>query len=257
METRAFGLVIIGDEILSGRRSDKHLPKAIELLGRRGLRLAWVRILGDDRSRIAGGLKETFATGDIVFAFGGIGATPDDHTRQAAAEALHKTLQLHPDAEREIRERFGAETTAHRLEMGRYPAGSEIIPNPYNRIPGFSYADHHFLPGFPEMAWPMMEWVLDNRYASLHHREAWVEDSIAVFEAHESKIVDIMHTLESRHGVTAFSLPHLGSEALRMHIELGAKGTPEAVSAAMAEMRAEISRRAYEWCEMKDLRPAS
>ena len=248
-----FRLLIIGDEILSGRRQDKHLAKVIELLAGRGLRLSAASLIGDDRSRLVSTLRQSFASGDIVFSFGGIGATPDDHTRQSAALAAEKPLILHPDAEREIRIRFGAETTDLRLEMGRYPLGSEIIPNPYNRIPGFSYAEHHFLPGFPEMAWPMMEWVLDHKYRHLHHAHAWAEESIAVIEAHESKIVDIMERLESVYGVTVFSLPHLGSEALRAHIELGAKGAPEAVASAMAEMRAELSKRGQAWSEVVDL----
>lgn len=246
-------LLIIGDEILSGRRQDKHLVKAIELLRLRGMRLSAASLIGDDRDRLTAVLRDSFASDDIVFSFGGIGATPDDHTRQSAALAAGKPLVLHPEAEREIRSRFGVDTTEHRLEMGRYPLGSKIIPNPYNRIPGFSYAEHHFLPGFPEMAWPMMEWVLDHKYRHLHHCVAWVEDSLAVYEAHESRVVDLMERLEARYGVTVFSLPHLGSESLRTHIELGAKGAPEAVSQAMAEMREELSRRGCAWGEMCNL----
>ena len=84
----AFGLVIIGDEILSGKRQDKHLPKVIELLAARGLALSWARYVGDDRERITATLRDALASGDIVFSCGGIGATPDDHTRQCAAAAL-------------------------------------------------------------------------------------------------------------------------------------------------------------------------
>jgi molybdopterin-biosynthesis enzyme MoeA-like protein len=84
----AFGLLIVGDEILSGKRSDKHFSKVIELLGARGLALSWMRCVGDERSRITADLKDAFASGDVVFSCGGIGATPDDHTRQCAADAL-------------------------------------------------------------------------------------------------------------------------------------------------------------------------
>ena len=131
----AFGAIIIGDELLSGRREDKHLGKVLELLKARGLRLASVRYVGDERPRLVQTLRESFATGDIVFSFGGIGATPDDHTRQAAAEALGLPLALHPEAEAEIRARFGDETTPQRLQMGVYPEGSEIIPNPLHLAP--------------------------------------------------------------------------------------------------------------------------
>ena len=91
-----FGLIIVGDEILSGKRADKHLPKVIELLGARGLPLAWARYVGDDRERITADLSDAFASGDVVFSCGGIGATPDDHTRQCAAAALGVPLALHP-----------------------------------------------------------------------------------------------------------------------------------------------------------------
>ena len=83
-----FGLIIVGDEILSGKRADKHLPKVIELLAARGLPLAYADYVGDDPVRITATLARAFASGDVVFSCGGIGATPDDHTRQCAARAL-------------------------------------------------------------------------------------------------------------------------------------------------------------------------
>ena len=90
--TSHFGIIIIGDEILSGKRADKHLPKVIELLGARGLQLAFANYVGDDPARITATLARAFAgareSGDVVFSCGGIGATPDDHTRQCAAKAL-------------------------------------------------------------------------------------------------------------------------------------------------------------------------
>ena len=83
---RALVTLVIGDEILNGKRQDKHFAHVIEVLVARGLTLDSAHYLGDDRERIAGMLRATIARGDIVFSFGGIGATPDDHTRQAAAE---------------------------------------------------------------------------------------------------------------------------------------------------------------------------
>jgi molybdopterin-biosynthesis enzyme MoeA-like protein len=80
-------LIVIGDEILSGKRTDKHLPKVIELLKARGLSLDYADYVGDDPERITAALKRAFASGDVVFSTGGIGATPDDHTRQCAARA--------------------------------------------------------------------------------------------------------------------------------------------------------------------------
>src|SRR3954469_9539472 len=92
------GLVIVGDEILSGKRADKHLPRLIELLSARGLQLGWAEYVGDKPERITETLRRAFAGGDIVFSCGGIGATPDDHTRQCAAKALGVELELHPQA---------------------------------------------------------------------------------------------------------------------------------------------------------------
>jgi len=153
-----FGAVIIGDEILSGKRVDKHFSWLAGEMAQRGLRLSWVEYLGDDRERLASVFARTRAAGDVVFSFGGIGNTPDDHTRQAAAAAFGVPLVLHPDAEREIRQRFAAdEVTPQRLLLGTFPEGSAIIPNPFNRIPGFMMHQHYFVPGFPQMAHPMLD----------------------------------------------------------------------------------------------------
>ena len=177
--TPTFGLIIVGDEILSGKRADKHMPKVIELLSARGLSLAYADYVGDNPDRITATLQRAFASADVVFSCGGIGATPDDHTRQCAARALGRDLSLHPEAEALIRERMqdvareqgvpyepDRSDNVHRLNMGMFPAGARIIPNPYNKIPGFSCDGPgggvvHFVPGFPVMAWPMIEWVLE------------------------------------------------------------------------------------------------
>ncbi|HEX6529361.1 MAG TPA: competence/damage-inducible protein A, partial [Burkholderiales bacterium] len=175
-----FGAFIIGDELLVGKRQDKHLPFVIEALAKRGLRLSWACYLGDEPQRITDALKKSLGSSDVVFSFGGIGATPDDHTRQCAAAALGVSLEIHRDAEREIRARFGGEVTPQRLQMGEFPAGSRIIPNPVNRIPGFTVGHHHFVPGFPQMAWPMVEWVLDTKYRERFDSQKWKEQSILV-----------------------------------------------------------------------------
>jgi molybdopterin-biosynthesis enzyme MoeA-like protein len=151
-------------------------------------------------------------------------------------------LALHPEAEREIRARFGAETTRERLEMGVFPQGAEIIPNPFNRIPGFSVRGHHFLPGFPQMAWPMAEWVLDTRYRHLFGQERWEEGSILVYEAPESRLVPVMREVGARFpGVKVFSLPSMGEDGSRRHVELGVRGDPAQVGAALEALRAAVS----------------
>ncbi len=245
-----FGLVIVGDEILSGKREDKHLPKVIELLRARGLALAWARYVGDDPARLEAALRDAFASGDVVFSCGGIGATPDDHTRQCAARALGVELQLHPQARRLILERMAdvaheqglafepdRPDNVHRLNMGVFPAGAEIIPNPYNKIPGFSVGHVHFVPGFPVMAWPMIEWVIDTRYAHLAHHARHVERSVVVFGAMEATLTPLMEELERRHGaIKVFSLPSVDHPVHGRHIELGVKGEPAAVEEAYTDL---------------------
>ncbi|MEG1051801.1 MAG: molybdopterin-binding protein, partial [Janthinobacterium sp.] len=102
----AIGLIIIGDEILSGKRTDQHFPKVVHMLKQRGLQLSWAEYVGDEPARLVALLKRSFASGDIVFSFGGIGATPDDHTRQAAADALGLPLVLHPQGKENIQQRI-------------------------------------------------------------------------------------------------------------------------------------------------------
>ncbi|CAG0999380.1 partial molybdopterin adenylyltransferase, partial [Rhodocyclaceae bacterium] len=81
-QTRSgFGALIIGDEIVRGKRKDRHFEALAERLAARRLHLAWAQYLGDDRARLTETLRRSFAGGDVVFSFGGIGVTPDDHTR--------------------------------------------------------------------------------------------------------------------------------------------------------------------------------
>lgn len=245
-----FGLFIVGDEILSGKREDKHFAKVIELLGARGLRLSWARYLPDERDTITAALEASFGSDEVVFSCGGIGSTPDDHTRQAAAAALGRPVVLHPEAEALIAQRCAemaakgqgsADMTTvenrQRLKMGEFPEGARIIPNPFNRIPGFAVEQHWFVPGFPVMAWPMIEWVLDTHYAAFFNLAPQAERALLVFETAESLIVPLMEEVEARFPeVRAFSLPSVGDgrdgRPNRRHIELGVKGPADQVDDA-------------------------
>jgi molybdopterin-biosynthesis enzyme MoeA-like protein len=257
----AFALIIIGDEILSGKRADKHLPKVIELLHARGLQLAHADYVGDSPERITQTLARAFAGGDVVFSCGGIGATPDDHTRQCAARALGQDLVLHREAELLIRERMqdlareqgtlyepDRSDNIHRLNMGVFPRGAQLIPNPYNKIPGFTCTAPsggivHFVPGFPVMAWPMIEWVLDTHYRHLFRSEAWVERSVIVFGAMEAALTPLMEEIERLHmQVKVFSLPSVDHPQYGRHIELGVKGSPDHVSSAYPALISGLSR---------------
>ena len=254
-----FGLIIVGDEILSGKRADKHLSKVIELLGARGLQLAWSHYIGDDRAALVQLYRRTFQSEDIVISCGGIGATPDDHTRQAAAVALAVPVSLHPEAASLISQRcaemalkghgsadMSTPENQQRLKMGEFPVGAEIVPNPFNRIPGFSVRNHWFVPGFPVMAWPMVEWLLDTHYAQYFNSHSSVERSLIVFEVAESLLTPLMEEVELRFpGVHSFSLPSVGDGAdgkpARRHVELGVRGAEESIiERAFSELRSRV-----------------
>jgi molybdopterin-biosynthesis enzyme MoeA-like protein len=146
-----------------------------------------------------------------VFSCGGIGATPDDHTRQCAAKALGRPLAAPARRGADPRAHAGhGEGAGHPLrarprrqhpppEHGRVPGGRRDHPNPYNKIPGFTVGDVHFVPGFPVMAWPMMEWVLDTKYSHLFRRDAYVEKSVIVFGSMEATLTPLMEQVEREH----------------------------------------------------------
>lgn len=242
-----FGAIIIGDEIMSGKRQDKHMARAITTMAERGIDLSWVQYLGDEPELIIATLRRTLAGSDVVFSFGGIGATPDDHTRQCAAAAAGVSLKLHPEAEAEIRGRFRDDpkgVTPQRLMMGEFPEGASIIPNPYNRIPGFTFRKHHFLPGFPEMAWPMLAWVLDTHYAHAGAERA-AEAAIIVREAGESQLIELMNEcLRAYPGLKVFSLPRVTPERF---IELGVRGNAAQVAEAIALLKSGVSNLGFPW----------
>ncbi|MCF8197630.1 MAG: competence/damage-inducible protein A [Sulfuritalea sp.] len=246
---KGFGALIIGDEITLGRREDKHFQKLVEIFAARGLVLDWATYIGDDRERLTETLRRSFASEDVVFSFGGIGNTPDDHTRQAAAAAAGVELKLHPDAEREIKARFAElkfELTDLQLALGNFPAGSSIIPNPYNRIPGFTLGQHHFVPGFPQMAWPMVEWVLDSFYSWRFNARPSSEAAILVWKGSEGALISLMRRIETDFPqIKAFSLPFLGTKEIQRHIELGVRGAPEQVPAAMEAIKRGVADLGY------------
>ena len=242
------GLLIIGDELLSGRRQDKHLSHCIDVLDRRELQLDWVRMTRDDAVLLQEEFRRICHSGDLCFSFGGIGATPDDITRQCVAAAWEVDLYRHPDAVHEIEARFGEGVYPQRIRMAELPQGSVIIPNPVNRVPGFSMDHLHCLPGFPEMAWPMMEWVLDTHYHDLASNKE-VEYALVLEDAHESELIELMETLLDKHtGIKVFSLPRF-LENDRRRLELGVKGERATALVAFAELKDALSSRGYTYTE--------
>jgi molybdopterin-biosynthesis enzyme MoeA-like protein len=243
----SIGALIVGDELLTGKRADKHLPHVIATLAARGLTLDFAHFVGDERGRLTSLLRDTFARGNLVFGFGGIGATPDDHTRQAVAAALGVPLVAHPEAVAGIVARFGAEAYPHRVLMAEFPQGATIIPNPVNNVAAFSIRHHHFMPGFPQMAWPMLDWVLATHYPNLV-REAPVERVVVVWDAGESQLLPLMNDIVERFPrVKLFSLPSFVGDGGRRRVELGVRGARADADAAFAPLLAGVQASGFPW----------
>jgi molybdopterin-biosynthesis enzyme MoeA-like protein len=235
------GAVIIGDEILSGRRTDTHLAAVIARLAPRGLRLNWVQMIGDDAELIEATLRQSRAAGAIAFCFGGIGATPDDLTRACAARAFDRPLVRHPEAERRIIAQFAEEAFPHRVHMADFPADVALIPNPVNNVAGFYLEQHFFMPGFPQMAHPMLDWILANPLNALG-LDDYCEQAVWTLGASENDLIVLMADLCAQFpDLKLFSLPTWqGKQRL---IELGFKGASAQVNQAMALLQTHLTTR--------------
>ena len=245
---KTFGIYIIGDEILSGKRQDAHLSFVVQALKTRGLQLAWANFLGDIPAQITSSLKASMARADVVFSFGGIGATPDDFTRQCAADAAGLPIERHLAAVAEIEAQYGEGAYPKRVLMADFPQGATLIPNPINRVSGFAINEHYFVPGFPEMSHPMITWVLDTYYPHLFHQQDYIEASILVMEAGESKLIDLMnHILAKYPDLKLFSLPKLDKQRTT---ELGVKGVASLVQAAMGDIKQGVTALNFPWTEV-------
>ena len=227
------GLYVIGDEILSGKRQDRHLENVSGLLRERGLQLSWVKFLGDDLDILVAEFQQSFKSDDLVFSCGGIGATPDDMTRQAVAKALGLELLIHPEGLKILESRakyFDGGLTEQRKRMVEFPVGASLIPNPVNKVPGFSIGQHFFVPGFPKMAQPMIQWVLEENYANLNNKD-YREWSVTLYEVPESDIADLMdeNNNEIREIRTVDMVDHEDNLALTEHFLdcLANKSTPQ------------------------------
>ena len=234
-------LLIIGDEILSGKRKDCHLENLIFLLSTRGMQLNQCLIIGDEPDLIVSSLRSLSSDGAIVFCCGGIGATPDDYTRKCAADAFSLPLTRHAEATRLIEERFAEAAYPKRILMADLPENARIIPNPINQVPGFSVGDCHFVPGFPQMAQPMMEWVLDKYYDSLRPVDPEVEMSMWILDQPESELIDLMNDVLSVFPeVKIASLPKADERASK--IDFAIKGKRKAVEIAFDFLRENLDK---------------
>jgi len=241
-----FNLIIIGDELLNGRRSDCHLPNMIELMAERGLELYRSLMIGDTPELIIETLRSLHEANNIVFCFGGIGATPDDYTRQCAAQAFSVPLLVHEQGKKILEDKFGDQAYPHRIHMVTIPSGSRLIPNPYNNIPGFSYEHFHFVPGFPQMAKPMIAWVLDTYYQDLSPAMPLVRRSLLVYGKNEGELVDLMNALLTKYADIKLScLPRI--DVQKTYVELSVLGDPSQIDSVYQYMVAELDAMSAEW----------
>ncbi len=239
------GALIIGDEILSGKRQDRHFNYLQSALAKRGLELSWTIIVGDEPEQLQRFLAFSLASNDLVFSFGGIGATPDDRTRQSVAKVAEVPLLPHPEAVAEIESQYGEKAYPNRILMANFPEGSRIIPNPINRVPGFSFHHHHFMPGFPEMSWPMLEWLLDNNYSDLKNLAPESEQVIYITKGRESDLLTVMQQITINFPeLRLSSLPNLGKNT---HIEFSLRGKQEHIEQAMLMLKKAIEQAKFTW----------
>ena len=236
--------IIIGDEILSGKRKDKHLVYLSEKLTSLGLALSKADFVPDDSDVIAETIKSK--SDYIIFSFGGIGATPDDCTRQAAAKAHNKKIVRNPEALKLIVDKFGDEAFPKRVMMSDIPAGAELIPNSINNIPGFFIGEHYFMPGFPEMSWPMIDWILTSRYEEELNNQI-LDTSVWIDGVPESLLIDLMNEIaKDNPKVKIYSLPKLEP---KIKVELGVKGSILSAKKAIEQIKRSLSSMNYEWYE--------
>ena len=153
------GLVVIGDEILSGRTHDKNIAQVASWLQVQGIRLAEVRVVPDVLERIVEAVNALREANDYLFTTGGIGPTHDDITVDAVAAALGVDVIIHPEA-RAILERYYADkggVNEGRLRMARVPEGAELIPNHMSGAPGIRIGAIHLMAGVPHITAGMLD----------------------------------------------------------------------------------------------------
>ena len=198
-------LLVIGDEILSGRTQDKNVAQVAEWLNRQGIRLEEVRIVPDSEARIVRSVNELRQAYDYLFTTGGIGPTHDDITVDSIAAAFGVPVVVHPKA-REILEQYysgrGGVTDA-RLRMARVPEGAELIPNPTSGAPGVRMGNVYIMAGVPGIAAAMLA-ALDG---TLEGGRPMISVTIGAYAA-ESEVADLLREAEAAHaGVAIGSYP--------------------------------------------------
>jgi len=199
-------LIVIGDEILSGRTEDRNISQVARWLNEQGIRLAEVRVVADDPDAIVTAVNALRPNHDYVFTTGGIGPTHDDITVESIASAFGVPVIVHPEArgilEDYYRDRAGGLTEA-RLRMARVPAGAQLIPNPTSGAPGLRIGNVYILAGIPNVAKAMLH-ALDGQ---LEGGEPVVSITVRAHAA-ESDVAELLKTVQDEHpGVSIGSYP--------------------------------------------------
>ncbi|KWV91107.1 molybdopterin-binding protein [Erythrobacter sp. YT30] len=190
------GLVIIGDEILSGRTQDKNIAQIATWLQVQGIRLAEVRVVSDDEDHIVEAVNALRAGNDYLFTTGGIGPTHDDITVDAVAKALGVEVIIHPEA-RAILEKYYADKgglSEGRLRMARVPDGAELIPNRMSGAPGIRRGNVILMAGVPHITAGM----LDALTGKLEGGAPLVSETVGSWVA-ESEIAQLLREVEQAH----------------------------------------------------------
>lgn len=211
--------IIIGSEILNGRRADKHFDFIRRALSTRGHTLFCVEIIKDDKALIKSSFERVLADKkSMLFCFGGIGSTPDDLTRAVAADVFTaKPLVRHKQFEKDVIERFGEGAFPYRVHMSDLPQGALLLKNPVNNMSGF-YLDerYFFMPGFPEMAHPMVEEAVERFLA--HNRPLYRHTLLA--RCSEERLIGIMKMIPE--DVECSSLPMFVNEKANVEMSVAA-----------------------------------
>ena len=191
------GLVVIGDEILSGRTHDKNIAQVASWLQVQGIRLSEVRVVPDVVERIVAAVDALREGYDYLFTTGGIGPTHDDITVDAVAEALGVPVVIHPQA-RAILEKYYADKpgglTEARLRMARVPEGAELIPNRMSGAPGIKLGNVHLMAGVPHITAGM----LDALTGTLEGGAPLLSETVGCWTP-ESEVADILRQVEKAH----------------------------------------------------------
>ena len=215
--TPHFFTLIIGTEILNRRRADAHFDFVTRALLEKGHKLTGSFIIEDDPALIVQTI--TFIASQpnpVLFSFGGIGSTPDDHTRQCVATALRDgELKVHAVAKQLIEEKLGDKAYPHPIKMASLPKGAHLLYNPVNQMPAFSLDERYFfMPGFPEMSHPMVEKILSHLLpvAKKHYRHTLTA------LCKENALIEVMEQMPKE--VEFSSLPKLYSDGWRVTISV-------------------------------------